>query len=281
VFGFLGKHYAHAPRLSLPDRFTKLISKTIPSLTDDFSSCVLIIGLISMLVLSRGRLSRFTKALVIYSLLLLVGAPVFLNFAGHYQFYYAYVRFGPAVLIFFAAFSEVATAEASTSSRWLKAFLLLVVAGTMAVGLPLRLGITAMTSKLVPRSAIQSTVFNAVQPNDIVFTDDAAFFEVKRATRMVYDNWSSSNLLQMPLQGRDLTPEEKRAVNVLVIRPERRERLAEFFGGEWKPITEPFGDTQDFSKLARLPIVGSKLAHYGSQPQTERYPLQIFRRREE
>ena len=83
----------------------------------------------------------------------------------------------------------------------------------------------------------------------------------------------------MPIPGgHDLTPEEKRAFSVLVLRLNRVETTTNHLGGQWQAVTEPFGDTQDFSRLARLPVIGRRFASYAAQPQTARYQLQILRR---
>jgi hypothetical protein len=94
----------------------------------------------------------------------------------------------------------------------------------------------------------------------------------------VYDKNYSSTFLHEHIQGHDFTPEEKRSISILIIRPDQAQFTTNFFGGEWQAIGAPFGDSQDFSQLARLPLIGSELAHYGTQPQTERYRLQILRR---
>jgi len=104
------------------------------------------------------------------------------------------------------------------------------------------------------------------------------FFEVKKKASIVYGKNYSSAFLQLHIQGHDFNPEEKRSINVLVIRPEQAEFATNFFGGGWQLANGPFGDTQNFSGLERLPVIGSRLAHYGAQPQTQRYRLQIFRR---
>jgi hypothetical protein len=148
----------------------------------------------------------------------------------------------------------------------------------MVVGLPMRLAVALTSSNLKPRHELQTFVNSSVRSNDVVFSDDALFFEVKKATPVVYGKNYSSAFLQLHIQGHDFSDEEKRSINVLVIRPEQAEFATNFFRGTWQLASGPLGDTQDFSELARLPVVGPRLAHYGTQPQTQRYQLQIFRR---
>ena len=148
----------------------------------------------------------------------------------------------------------------------------------MLVGLPMRLALTLAACKIAPRAEIQRVVRAHVTPDDVAYSDFAGFFEVKPVARVVYDYWSSSALLATHVPGRDFTPAEKRAVSVLILRADDAARFTNFFGGQWQAVTGPFGDSQDFSRLARLPLVGKRIAHHAAQPQTERYQLQIFRR---
>jgi len=67
-------------------------------------------------------------------------------------------------------------------------------------------------------------------------------------------------------------------MTVLVIRSTDAESLTKYFGGQWQPLTPPFGDSQDYSKVTSWPMVGRRLASYANQRQTERYQVQIFRR---
>ena len=65
---------------------------------------------------------------------------------------------------------------------------------------------------------------------------------------------------------------------MLVIRPQDSTLLTNFFGSQWQSVSGPFGDTQEFSQLARFPLIGRRFASYAAQPQNERYQLQVFRR---
>ena len=148
----------------------------------------------------------------------------------------------------------------------------------MLVGLPMRLALTLAACKIAPRAEIQRVVRAQVTRDDVAYSDFAGFFEVKPVARVVYDYWSSSALLATHVPGRDFTPAEKRAVSVLILRADEAARFTNFFGGQWQTVSAPFGDTQDFSALARLPLLGPRLAHYCLQRQNEHYRLQIFRR---
>jgi hypothetical protein len=181
-------------------------------------------------------------------------------------------------LAFFAAWPELG-AVPDAPARWLRLAGVALVGAAMMVGLPMRLAFTLFCCHLVPRQEIQRIVSSNISPADVVLSDHAALFEAKQAAKLVYDTYYSSDFLYMPIKGSHrLTPEEKLSITVLIVRPEKSSTFTNFFGGKWLAVTAPFGDTQDVKKLARLPLAGSKLVHYGEQPQTERYQLQIFRR---
>ena len=286
VAGWLGKRYAHSPSVPLSSRAFTVLRDTLTSYVDDFTTLALTLGLGVLLALAWKRFSPAFRPFLVCMIVLIFVTPVLFNLVGHYAFYYSYVRFVPATLAFFGAWSALTGKNRSAPDQPLSTILLCALRFTfvttliaaVALGLPLRLAVTLTSSQLLPRSDIQRHVRSSIRPSDVVFTDHAPFFEIKQAATTVYDRNYSSSFFHQHIQGHDFTPEEKHSINVLVIRPAEAEFTTNFFGGHWQPVGAPFGDTQDFSKLASLPLVGPRLAHYGVQPQTERYQLQIFRR---
>jgi hypothetical protein len=278
VLGHVQGHYYAHPHEAIISKLAKFAQQTVVGHLGDFSLVALIPLLVIFATAARQRLSLAMHRLVLYSLVLVFGVPALFRVVGAFAFYYSYLLFVPASLVLFAAYSELADAGAGGVSRWLKPVFAVSVVGAMLVGLPLRLGLMAATSKLVPRAEIRRVVASQISSQDVVFTDYPCFFEVKQVTRMVYYFYCSSVLCPTGVPGRDLSTEEKRAVSVLVIRPEQKDRLCAYFGGDWKAVSAPFGDSQNFSALTRLPMVGGRLARYATQPQTERFQLQVFRR---
>lgn len=118
-----------------------------------------------------------------------------------------------------------------------------------------------------------------INEHDVVLSDHATFFESRQIATVVYDrNYSGTTGNNWVSGGHEFTTEEKGAMTVLVIRGQDATLMTNYFGGNWEPVGPPFGDTQDFSVLGRLPAVGSRFASYSLQPQNERYQLQIFKR---
>jgi len=282
VVGWLGKRYAHAPQLPLSTRLFTVLRDSLASSVDDFTTLVLILGLVIVLALSWKRLSVPSRGFLGWMIFLILATPLLFNLVGHYAFYYSYARFVPATLAFFAGWSALAhdVIQPFSAIRLyaLRLTCYATIVAAVLVGLPMRIFVTLASSELKPRSELQRFVSSSVRSGDVAFVDDALFFEVKKTASIVYGKNYSSSFLQLHIQGHDFNPEEKRSINVLVIRPEQAEFATNFFGGAWELVNGPFGDTQNFSSLERLPVMGSRLAHYGTQPQTQRYPLEIFRR---
>jgi hypothetical protein len=279
--GILGKHYAHA-HVSLSAKISKILSNSFISEIDDFTITVLILGLGLLITVYWKLLNSFVRRVVICCGILILATPVLFNVIGHFAFYYSWVRFLPATFAFFAVWSALTQSSSEGESsrlRGLSSVSAITLGVAMAVGLPMRLALTAMTARVVPRSEIQNTIAAHVCSDDVVLCDYAYFLEAKRVTRSVYDRLCSPVLSPLFIPGRDLSAEQKRAVSVLIIRPDEQKPLTDYFGGVWTAESPPFGDTFDPGWLGRLPVVGKRFEHYLNQRQTERYQLQIFRRR--
>jgi hypothetical protein len=278
VVGMMGRHYAHSPHTTVGVALLKTVRQTLTSYLADFTTVLLGVGLIVTIWVARGRFRYRSVSVMRFCLFMVISVPAVFNIVGHYAFYYSYMLYVPAILALFTAYSELPIILEAKFQRQVKWFILaIMIAGTL-VGLPLRLAITTVTCRLTSRTEIQRLIDGCVTSKDVVFSDYAPFFEVKHAANVVYAPYYSSALVATHIAGHDFTPEEKQSISVLVIRPEQSDYLTNFFGGRWNPVTEPFGDVQDFRQLTKLPLIGWRLAHYATQPQTERYQVQVFRR---
>ncbi len=271
--GMMGKRYAHAT-IPISVKLHKVIDDVLHSYIDDFSTDFVFLGLILLVVIGWRHLSLSTRRLVFFSLILVFGAPLLFDVAGHWAFYYSYLRYIP---ITFALF--VVLAELMPFVKRAKLIGVATILCAVAVGLPMRLAISMLSSRTVPRAELVETFRSKITPDDIVLSDHAPFFEVKKAALVVFDPTYDKTLAPMSMAGgHDFTEAEKQAFTVMVIRPPYADVMTNYIGGHWAAVTEPFGDRQDFSLLSKLPVVGKRLTHYAVQPQTERYPVQIFRR---
>lgn len=280
ILGMGGKHYAHSEAApSVLSSIARVFRATTGAYRDDFSTVAIILGLLLLLPAGWRFLSTGKRKLAILCLALTFGTPALFNIAGHYAFYYSYMIYVPALFASWVVLEELWASPAGPAFHSMASVIWAgTVGGAIAVGLPLRLGLALMCFDLTPRAQVRATIEEHIKPGEVVFSEYTTFFETKNVTRVVYDFWSSEDLMPTHIPGRSFTAEEKSAVNVLVIRPRDRERLTTYFGGDWTAVTGPFGDTQDFGSLSKLPIVGPRFARHAAQPQTERFQVQIYRR---
>src|SRR5437870_1820524 len=108
----------------------KIVRPATISYVDDFSTLLLTFGLIAILVVAWRRLTRPTRLLALFSLGLLFAIPLIFNVVGHYAFYYSYLRFIPAMLVFLAVLSELAQ-RPEGMRRAAKVFSFAIVGGAM------------------------------------------------------------------------------------------------------------------------------------------------------
>jgi hypothetical protein len=276
ILGVVDKSYSVAPSAPRLVLAMNLLKRVLIEYAEDFS-IVAVIPLLLLLAAGK-RLQSTTRKLVLCSLIFIFGTPVLFEVFGHFALYYSGLRFVPAILALSAAYSELSMAEPSGFPKWIQGTFAASVTGAVLVGLPLRLAITFGFGELVSPEKIRRIIGTQISPRDVVFTEYVTFFEVKQIARTVYDPYTSMTLMPAFVRGYELSEEERRSVSVMIIRPEQKERLAEYFGGNWVPASAPFGDAQDLSALIRLPLVGKKFASHARQPQVERFPVQIFRR---
>jgi hypothetical protein len=274
VTGVINKSYGVAPSPSHSSMVVRLLKRIFVEYFEDFSMLMLTPPLILLSVVSWGTLRFTTRKLALCSLVFVFGTPVLFEVFGHFAFYYSGLQFLPAILAWSAAISDFAMGQ-RTIWRWC---LMASAIAAIIVGLPLRLGIALACIKPTPRENIRAIIASHISSGDVAFTEYATFFEVKQVAATVYDKDSSVGLLSAIVRGQELTEEQRQQVSVLVIRPGNKENVCAFFRGDWAPVTGLFGDTQDFSALIQLPLVGKRFEHYASQPQVERFQVQIFRR---
>jgi hypothetical protein len=281
MFGLVGRRHAGVP---LSAKLRTVLLGVPGTYIDDFSAAALLIGVVGLAIIGWGRLSLASRRLTLYCLILFFGTPFIFDFIGHWAFYYSYLKFVPIAVAFLAVAGELAQPNNVTGARVAfgfrsKALSLAAIAIAIVVGLPLRLALSLAFSHPAHRSEILQVIRSNIKPGEVVLSDPAPFYEVKDVTRQVYATMYSSALWQMYVHGgHDFTDEEKSFITAIVIRPEQFSAVTNDLGGSWQAVTKPFGDRQDFSKLERLPVIGRRLSSYAAQPQTIRYPIQIFRR---
>jgi len=277
----MGKHYAVAGQVNILTRLWHVFDATWSNYLLEYSTAVLLVGTLLLLLLRwRDLRSGGNWRVISCSALLLFSTPLLFNFVGHYAFYYSYTIFTPALILFASvALSASSLQGKPLAKKLITSVTVLTLTGAALVGLPMRLVATSYFTNVTPRSDIRQRVDSCISDTEVVYTDDTAFFEVKPFAKVVYARWSSMDFIETRVAGRRLTQAEKDSVTKLVIRADKADFFTNYFGGNWEAVTEPFGDTTDWDRVNHFPLIHSKLKSYLDQPQTWRYQLQIFKRK--
>jgi hypothetical protein len=117
-----------------------------------------------------------------------------------------------------------------------------------------------------------------VRPQDVVFADYSVFFETKQCVQQVFIPAYSTNFVTISARGHDFSPEEKKRISVLVVPPEMEPGLQNYFGGQWKPVSELFGNAMSLGKIVKMPLIGARIQHHFDTPQMIRRQVRIYRR---
>lgn len=268
------EHIVRAHRPGYLSSVPRRLEFSLASYVQDFSALPLL-GAIVIAFFVRRELFNERKAIAFLVSLFFLIPPLF-NFTGHFQLYYAELTYVPLVLAFAMVYSQaIATGNKPLLGRAVFPVCALAAA---AVGLPLRLAICAGFMRLTARNVQQDVIRAHVRANDVVFSDYSSFFEVKQVAQNVFIPEYSTNFSTMSIEGHDFSPEEKKEITVLVVEPGMIRTLSTYFGGEWKPVSEPFGDQVSLGDFAGVPLLGPHLQHHFQTMQMNRRKLQIFRR---
>lgn len=276
----VGKHYAVAGKVTLLDRILHVLNATWSNYLVEYSTMMVLIGTLILAIFRWNDLKACAnRRIIACSALTLVSTPLVFNFVGHYAFYYSYTIFIPSLILF----ASVALCPASLTTEpkarlHTMAIAAATITATILFGLPLRLALSSHFANIASHAEIQQHINSTIKADDVVYTDDSCFFEVKPIAKVVYTRFTSMDFILTRTPGRRLTTREKDSVTKLVVRADHAAIFTNYFGGPWEAITEPFGDTTRWDRVEKLPWLQSKMKAYLDQPQTWRYPLRVFQR---
>jgi hypothetical protein len=256
------------------------ISKCINNYIHDFSILPLFIGTIFCLAIRQRQPARLSRP-VLFLVLLIFSLPLLLNVFGHFTFFYSYLIFLPACLLFLHLHEEAWESAGALSRRWLGVSFILITGLSLAVGLPLRIALAGMFFSVSNDGQMSGVLRQHIHAGDIVFTDNQAFFDAKQIATVVYVPDQSAAWNSQKYSKRELGMDERNSVSVLIVKPEMANDVSGWLGGKWELAGQPFGDSMHFDRGVSLPGVGKLLASYCSQATTLRYPLEILRRKNE
>lgn len=245
----------------------------VPAYAKDFSAIPLIVlaVILAWRVWPNIRGTNARLLALLGSIYLLV--PGLFCLLADFRSYYAYMIFVPLLL----GVGRLISLTWNHGGR-LKALIAASLLVSIALGLPLRIAATVILADLMPRKQIERRVAEGINAKDIVYTDYMTFFEIKAISPNVFVPFSAKGLGSIEGNGRDLTADERASVTVLCARPESLAAVTNYFAGNWRAVSEPFGD--HLKHPAWIPEkVYQKLArHLFERAPTARYKVQLLRR---
>ncbi len=211
----------------------------------DKSRLFLMLLAVALLFMVRNRLLAFGLA----AALLL---PAALQMAGKFPIYYGWMAYTPLL---------AGVASACAGKKFPPAFrgaIVVVLCAAGMVGLPLRLAVVGQAWQQRDPERLQQFVAANVGSNTAVVADFKAWY----ALRSLGDRTFAITYLNA------MRPEEKRAVTVMLLRPETVAAAREAVGGQWRDtgVVFPGG------------IPGGRLQSFVREMKEEDYPLVVLRR---
>ena len=183
-------------------------------------------------------------------------APLLVYVAGRFPTYYTWMSVVPLSAVLFTLIERGKMLE----NRIVTGVVAGLVVTACLMGLPLQLASGAFYRRERSYEEVRRVV-GPIEPNDVVIADPAAYYAVRPKAAKVY-------LTEAVFEGQWMTDEQLRRVNLMVIRPQDFDILAERLGGGWQQGTK--------SPPARgeLPLFG----HRFGDKLVATYDLQAFRR---
>lgn len=172
-----------------------------------------------------------------------------------------------------------ATVGALDRTRWsslswaLRRSIEFLLAVCCLVGLPAYVAIVGLEWRQRDYSPVVALVQRNVQSTDVVFCDWSAYYPAKRLARQVYlptydVGWAP--MMSWGLQGGAPLPDEaRRAISLVLVRPEAAAAVIAMLGGQWVDTRDSIGNRAAARSL-RLP--------FGRRLGSAKYDLRVFRR---
>jgi hypothetical protein len=281
--GFLAWHHALAHFRIAVGAVTRSgglsrLGNAFASYFKDFSCVPLLIALGYFLAVRPGALAAHTRRIILSFGLVYLAVPLVFCLSADFRAYYAYMIYVPLLLAFGHAWSESGVLGSPNGGAADRFVFIGAAAAAIIVGLPLRLLLTAAFCQVAPRAELMNVVASRVHADDVVFSEYFTFFESKMITPNVYVPFSAKGLCPILASGLELAREERKRVNVIIVKLDQKDLVEGYFGGQWTAVTPPFGDSAAVGALSRIPFFGRKLEILFYHAPTARFQVQIFRR---
>ena len=180
----------------------------------------------------------------------------------HYPIYYHWMSYLILMIVVFAVLSETW----DSLGRFRKTWVLLLFAGSVLVGLPLRVVLGQALNQRQEYAQLERMIQQQIRSTDVIFCDYIGYFPVKAKAAELY----SPHYLSV------MTETERQSVNVLVLKAVNSGSVYKKFAGNdsrWKQVAKASSEPTLMKRL-----VTRLLPYYNQQDVACGYSVTIFRR---
>ncbi|MBN2579214.1 MAG: hypothetical protein JXB10_09505 [Pirellulales bacterium] len=209
-------------------------------------------ALLAGLALREWAAGRFTwRSPIGFGVIAGASIPGILFLLGHYPAYYSWLGMIPVAVCLCASLEQVWPRLRSRTAR-------IFISGALGIaflGLPLFVGLALAAWSDRDPSRVEAVARRNIKPSDWVRCPNAAYYAVRRHTRMTFCGMYR------------LTEKEKKQINVVLTLPGSAEKLSKEYGGKWR-------NSGDGVLSACGPLYIPKIRFYLNQL----YYFQLYRR---
>jgi hypothetical protein len=225
------------------------------------SSIVLLFLLCLCLAAAWKRADARLRTLAGSGLIIGIGVPCLMAFAGKYMRYYSWMAFVPMAACVAAQFQAVCTIPILRSA--LPSLVLLAC----AVGLPARLAITCLEWDLSAPDPVDQMVAENIRRTDWVYSEFEAYYPAKKTAEILFLPPYAGLIPEMEGVTPPMSARERAQVGALILKPSTEEKTLRDFGGAWRLVARFTADPGSSADRIRAHLGGSKP-----------YDLRVYRR---
>jgi hypothetical protein len=190
----------------------------LPGIYAGDKSMLLLLLVAGLLLLTIPSLRRtWRKQPLIFGIAVAIVVPTALQLAAKFPIYYAWMALLPLLA------GVISALERSAPSKPVRACALVGLVLASAVGLPARLAVVAVNWDSRSLAPIDRFVAANIAPEDVVVGDFKAYYALKTRVRAYYAHTYVGIM----------TAEERRSVNVLLLRDRAAPAVQQALGGSW------------------------------------------------
>ena len=213
-------------RLTMAQRLGRAIGAPLVDPSAVLLLAALVIAATASIIRSEGR-GRWVPAV---GVLLGAGLPCAMGLLGRYTCYYSWMAFIPMS----AAFAR--TIETPNVGRFAKGTVFAVALLACGVGLPARLLVVWFEWDLRDTAKVDKFVASQLRPTDQVYSIYEAYYPAKSLAKGVMLPAYIGEPIAPDSPPGAITRDERKRVNVLILKPDCVESSLRFFGGEWRQV---------------------------------------------